>query len=505
MEIQHLFQFSTIAAVSPYVEPLHHTTSQEIVEGDVPLTPIQKWFFEKEDHNRHHFNLVLLLKGRGGFDEKIIKPVFNQLIKHHDALRMIFTGKLPDKEIKQINRGMADDWLQLNLVDLRNEIDHETKITEACEQIQDSIDLSNGPLLKLALFRTRDGDYLLIVIHHLVMDGVSWQILLEDFSTLYKQTENNEKPVLPLKSTSYKEWAEKLFKYAGNKNLLEELTYWRQLEKTAIIPLPKDHQNKPEENTFKNKKRLSMQLTKESTEKLLKEVNRAYNTKIDEILLSALGLAVYDWIGHQKILIGLEGHGRENMVEDVDLTRTIGWFTSMYPLVIYVPAANNLAQIIKSTKETLRQVPNKGIGYGILKYLTLEPDKQACTFNLKPEIGFNYFGQFNREKENDLFKVANISAGNSIAPDCHEVYQLEIVGIIAANSLTMEFNYNSSTYNKDTIAGFLNKFEKRLLQIIDHCTSKEETELTLSDFGSAIEEQELESVFDMLGDITLNE
>ncbi len=502
LELKDLFQYSTIRELASHIKPLKEIIPQRIVKGEVKLTPIQKWFFDKQFSEEHHFNQSVLVYRAEGFREDIIKKVFNELTKHHDALRIIFRRE--NGKIKQINRGFAQqsEWVKLEVFDISKDSDHEKAIREICSRVQSSIDLSRGPLVKLGLFKTVKGDYLVIVIHHLVFDGLSWRIMFEDFTSLYTQMEKGvpEKNwEIPLKTNSYKEWAEKLYEYANSEELIKELEYWQQLDKIESFPLFKNNTNP--KGKVKDSGQLSFELPEEYTEKLLKKVNSAYNTEINDILLTALGQALSDWTGAKQIPIILEGHGREEIIPEIDITRTVGWFTSIYPVVLDMSKKHDMASVIKNTKEMLRAVPRKGIGYGILRYLTREEKKRKIEFRLKPEISFNYLGQFDEDINSEFFQVADISAGDAISLNLERIYTLYIEGLVFKGKLRMSVNYDTRGYHEKEIGVLMNGYEVHLRQIIDHCTAREETEFTLSDYSAAIDEQEAEQVIEILREI----
>jgi iturin family lipopeptide synthetase C len=497
LELSDLFQFHTIKDLSPYVTPVKQVVPQDTIEGEVKLTPVQKWFFEKKRSDMHHFNQSVILFNPEGFNGEIVETVFHKLVEHHDALRMTF--EMEDGKVKQINRGITGGLIDMEVKEIKEQSGYKTIIEEECNRIQGSIDLSSGPLVKVGLFKTVNGDYLLVAIHHLVMDTVSYRILIEDFEAIYKQIQKGEKINIPLKSTSYKEWAEKLYEYSNKEELLEETDYWKEIEQTHILPLQKEEVCK--QNIQKNLRTMSFELSKAYTEKLLKEVNRAYNTEINDILLSALGLALKAWRGIGKNLISLEGHGRENIIEDVDITRTVGWFTSVYPVILDMETIEDISSAIKRTKDMLRRIPNKGIGCGIIKYLTEPGKKNGMVFNLKPEIGFNYLGQFDQDIQSDLFQPADISPGNSIGLHFQREHVLEVIGLISEGLLRMSIDFNNEAYDEKNISALVDHYETRLKQIIDHCVELEKPQLTLSDLSSPdFDEDEVHSIFDELKD-----
>ncbi|WP_242954100.1 condensation domain-containing protein, partial [Clostridium puniceum] len=276
--------------------------------------------------------------------EEILKKSFAEIIKHHDALRMIY--EKDEAKIKQRNRGLeaVGDVFTLDVYDLNEDENYKNTIEELSSKLQEGMDLEKGILLKLGVFNTREGDYLLVAIHHMVIDGVSWRILLEDLETLYSAIENDEEIVLPQKTTSYKEWTRKLSEYANSKEILKESEYWKSIENTEIREIPRDFEKN--ESSVRESKSLSINFSKEETERLLRKTSTAYNTQINDILLCSLGLAVKEWSGNDKVLINLEGHGREEIIKDVSIDRTIGWFTSMYPVILDMTYSEDISYAI---------------------------------------------------------------------------------------------------------------------------------------------------------------
>ena len=280
----------------------------------------------------------------------------NLLVEHHDALRMRYQKGQQTCLTKEETPFCFHKDLS-HLEDFPRALEKEASLAQA------SLDLEKGPLLKVILFEgPKNQQRLLIAIHHLVIDGVSWRILLEDLEFLYKELSKNKKPSLPLKTHSYKAWALALKEYRTSPLLEEELTHWTQVE-SHIQPLPVDKKAKKRTSS----KTLGITLNKEETSLLLQKVPHAYRTEINDILLSALVLAIGDWTQDYRLSLSLEGHGREEDIVDLDLSRTVGWFTSLFPL--YLEVDPDLPSAIKSVKETLRHIPHKGIGYGILKYM----------------------------------------------------------------------------------------------------------------------------------------
>ncbi|CAN2253789.1 surfactin non-ribosomal peptide synthetase SrfAA [Bacillus vallismortis] len=482
LEMKDLFQHPTIEELTQYVERAEgKQADQGPVEGEVILTPIQRWFFEKNFTNKHHWNQSVMLHAAKGFDPERVEKTLQVLIEHHDALRMVYREE--PKDVVQYNRGLEAASAQLEIIHIEGQAkDHEDRIEREAERLQSSIDLQEGGLLKAGLFQAEDGDHLLLAIHHLVVDGVSWRILLEDFAAVYTQLEQDNEPVLPQKTHSFAEYAERLQDFANSKAFLKEKEYWRQLEEqTVAAKLPKDRESG--DQRMKHTKTIEFSLTAEETEQLTTKAHEAYHTEMNDMLLTAFGLAMKEWTGQDRVSVHLEGHGREEIIEDLVISRTVGWFTSMYPMVLDMKHADDLGYQLKKMKEDIRHVPNKGVGYGILRYLTAPEHKEDVAFSIQPDVSFNYLGQFDDMSDAGLFKRSELPSGQSLSPETEKPNALDVVGYIENGKLTMSLAYHSLEFHEKTIQTFSDSFKAHLLRIIQHCLSQDGTELTPSDLG----------------------
>ncbi|XOI99323.1 amino acid adenylation domain-containing protein [Paenibacillus polymyxa] len=462
-DIKDLMNSGTINDMLPHLKQRRKTIDQSNVTGDIEMTPIQLWFVEQDSIKKDHFNQDLMLFRKDGFSVDRIERAFESIVQHHDVLRGIFAdGKL-------INREVASNLYDLSIYDFRGEKIENDFITSLCTELQASMKLAKGPLVKLGLFKTDNGDHLLISIHHMVVDAVSWRIIIEDFDSLY----NGQEHRLPTKTTSFQEWATVQKKYAAGSTLKNELKYWNSFSQWKIKKLKKDMEPKSVVGAKLINK--TIVLDKSYTENLLTKVNKAYSTEINDILLSALTLTIGSFNATDRIMINLESHGREHIVDDVDITRTVGWFTSQYPVVLHTK--DNLSNLIKHTKDTLRRIPRRGIGYGILKYLS--------PFELKhidqPDIAFNYLGQFDESISGENFTLSDISPGDSVSKDSSRLQPLNISGMVLHKELSLTLSYIREEYNDETIDELMKHFLESLKRIIDHCISRKHVEVTASD------------------------
>ncbi|MZQ80588.1 amino acid adenylation domain-containing protein [Paenibacillus sp. 5J-6] len=476
LEIRDFFQYPTIAQLSLHVKAEAVAAEQGTIEGEVALTAIQMWFFEQYGREAH-FNQALMLHSRERLEEAALRRTFEQLIRHHDALRLVFSAS------GQIHRGADEPSMELHRFDFRGTSHVNERIEAEASQLQSGMNLAEGPLVRLGLFHTDQGDHLLIVIHHLLIDGVSWRILLEDFASVYRQALSGEELRLGAKTHPYRDWSIGLHRYAQSAELLKEKAYWRQLESRPVEALPKDVQLV--ERSGRPSETVRINWSAEMTEKLVKETGKAYNTDMDVTLLTALALAMEAWTGRKEVLVQLEGHGREAIMPELNVSRTVGWFTSMYPVRLEMHGSDNLGYQIKSVKESLRQVPNKGTGYGLLKYLTPPELKEDLNFTLQPQISFNYLGQLELDEEaaNNGWKVSELSAGSTVNPDAPMPFAFNINASIQSNQLEMSIEYNSQEYEQSSISKLAELFSLQLAKVMEHCLSQTTIELTPSDLG----------------------
>ncbi|WP_010248518.1 non-ribosomal peptide synthetase [Acetivibrio cellulolyticus] len=478
VEVKDIFTLQTIKELVKRIKKDDCKKDQGIVEGNIPLTPVQKWFFESNTEDLKHFNQAVMLYRKEGFDESKIRQVFNQIVKHHDALRMVY--RFEENQIVQYNRGIEDGQYSLEVIDLIKESEYVKKAEEYANRIQESMDLTNGPLVRLGLIKTAEGDHLLIAIHHLVVDGISWRIILEDFAAGYEVADKGKEIVFQDKSDSYMKWANMLLEYADSDELEEEYAYWEKICKEEIRSLKRDGSKK--EGRIKDSLIFEIELDKDETQKLLTSVNRAYNTEINDILLTALGYSLKEYTGEDRIFIELEGHGRENVVQGIDISRTIGWFTSAYPVMLNMSKTEDMPNQIKLVKEGLRSIPKRGVGYGIVKYL--KHDQKSINKAFKPEIGFNYLGQFDSDINNELFELSHLGTGASQSQETKRHHALEINGIVVEGKFKLSLNYDKEEFKESTIEQIAVRYMKFIREITEHCIAKETGELTPSDLSS---------------------
>jgi amino acid adenylation domain-containing protein/non-ribosomal peptide synthase protein (TIGR01720 family) len=486
---QQLFQHQTIAELATVAGTTKTAQAQQgLVTGSVPLTPIQQWFVEQNLPDPHHFNQSVLLSTPADLKPERVEQVVRQLLVHHDALRLQLMPKAADWV--QVNRGLGET-VPLSLIDLSRLTPEEQQsaLEAAAAELQTSLSLEDGCLIQVAQFQLGSAQpgRLLFTIHHWAVDAVSWRILLEDFATLYQQLSQGEAMQLLPKSTAFQDWAQRLGEYGQSQELAAELDYWLMQSRTNVKPLPVDYPSGRAENTIASAAKVSVALSVEQTRVLLQEMPSVYKTQINDVLLTALVQTFAQWTGERCLLVELEGHGREQLFADVDLSRTVGWFTAVFPVLLQLEEGENPGLALKTVEEQLRQVPNRGIGYGLLRYLT-----QDSTIPLKlqalakAEVLFNYLGQFDQVlPETSSFRLAKESTGSTCSPLQRRGHLLEIDGFVVEGMLHLEWIYSENVHQRVTVERLAQAFIEQLTSALAHCQSKEAKVYTPSDFPLA--------------------
>jgi len=464
---RQLFQYQTIAElanVATSCQPV--SAQQDLVTGAVPLTPIQQWFFEQHLSDKHHFNLAVMLEAQQPLDAKLLANAMTHLLTHHDALRLRF--ECVEGRWQQFNRRQEEECVltSLDLSALTEEAQVEA-LERAASELQRSLDLSKGPLVRMVLFGLGAGkaNRLLWLIHHLVVDWVSWRILLEDLTTVYAQLSNGEEIKLPAKTTSFKEWAHKLALYAETEELASEADHWLAQARQPSKTLPVDH--RAGHNTVASARTVSVSLNKEETRALLQDVTPAHDAQVNEVLLAACARACLRWTAETKLLVDVDGHGREDVVEGVDLSRTVGWFSALFPVLLECEPSGNMETVLQSVKIKLRAIPNRGIGYGLLRYMSYHAGiGPALKTAPQAEICLTYLGQFDQTLNlASFFALAEESPGPFRSEHGLRSHLLDVVGSVVGGRLLVDWIYSENLHRRATIELLAQEFIENLITL----------------------------------------
>ncbi len=480
---RQLFEHPTVAALARVAGSGGVVEAEQgIVTGAVELTPVQRWFFERELAQGHHWNQSMLLRVRRALEPAVLERALGEVLGHHDALRMRF--RRTDQGWVQENAGV-ESRVPLTTVELCAvaEGNHRAVLERAATQAQGSLRLERGPVRAVRFAGGRGGgERLLLVVHHLVVDAVSWRVLLEDLEAACAALERGAAPSLPAKTTSFRAWAARLGEVAGSAGLLEELPYWREVLAGGSVALPVDHPGGG--NRVGSTAVVAVSLTAEETQGLLKEVPGAYRTQVNDALLAALARALCAWMGGGAVRVELEGHGREEEVGGVDVSRTVGWFTTLYPVRLEAHPGEGVEETLGRVKEELRAVPRRGLGYGLLRHLGPEGARAELAAHPSPEVGFNYLGQVDGSfaAAGGLFELGGESAGEQQNPAGERPHVLEVGAVVAGGRLQVSWKYGRELYRRETVERLAEGFTRELRELVGRCRSGGVVGWTGSDF-----------------------
>jgi len=492
MELKDLFDHPRICDLAPYLVHDDRVEEEPAMTGDVPLTPIQKRFFATFSTNPNWFNHAVLLNAHDRLNENAVQDALSALSNHHDIFRLRY------------QQDANGNWTQyaldtppplcLQVIALDKKGTEKRQIERHANQAHTALNLQDGPLARVLLFKGGAQDRLLLVLHHLIIDGVSWRILLEDLASAYETAQTNQPIVLAHKTRNLQTWGKALQDYARSNALQMERPYWQDLHHQEVCPFPVEIPSSHNRlcDTLSNE----ITLEKATTKTLLGEINNAFNTTTEEILLIALSRTLHSWRKIKKSIVMLEGHGRSPVLNQCDVSRTIGWFTSLYPVLLELTPDAGIADQIKRIKESLRATPNKGFGYGVLKYLTPDGLGDTRDFDDRCHMTFNYLGQFDAPTQTGLFDVTTDHTGTTVAPSARRTTDLDISAMVMDAEMTISLTYSKHRFLQSTMEDLLHLYVRELHMLIDFCTHQRTSELTPADLTlSGLSLDEFESLF----------
>ncbi|MDR7286094.1 amino acid adenylation domain-containing protein/non-ribosomal peptide synthase protein (TIGR01720 family) [Pseudomonas corrugata] len=474
LQPRDLFQQQTLQALAAVVkEQAAPQAQQGPVEGVQTLTPIQRWFFDEPIPQRAHWNQAVLLTPRETLELPRLQAALQRLLKQHDALRLRFSQVDGQWSARYVGADSADVIDMLWTARVANE----ASLESVCDEAQRSLSLQDGPLLRVALIAQADGSQrLLLVVHHLAVDGVSWRVLLEDLQAAYLGQD------LPPKTSAFQAWAEKLDAYARSEAATDELSWWQAQLSVANDSLPSANVGASQAGHLRQG--VSIGLDREQTRQLLQQAPAIYRTQVNDLLLTALARTLSRWTGLESSLIQLEGHGREELFDDIDLTRTVGWFSSLFPVCL--TPTTDLAGSIKAIKQQLREIPGKGLGYGLLRYMGDASTQAALAALPQARVTFNYLGQFDQSfAEDALFTPARESSGAAQSAQAPLPNWLSVDGQIYGGELKLDWTFSSECFAQREIEALAADYQRELLALIAHCLSDGAGGVTPADFPLA--------------------
>ncbi|WP_407681600.1 amino acid adenylation domain-containing protein [Pseudomonas mangiferae] len=482
-----LFEHQTVQALARVARHGEAVMAEQgLVQGASGLTPIQHAFFASDIPARPHWNQALLLRPRHSLDAGALALALDALYRHHDALRLRFQ---PGAEGWQAHHAGAE----ANDLLWQRDVDDAAALEALCETAQRSLDLGDGPLLRGVLATLPNGQQrLLLVFHHLVVDGVSWRILLEDLQGAYQAAVAGHPIALPAKTSAFRDWTARLSAFAREDALQAELAYWEDLHRGATAELPRDHDAGRACRAVQ--RTVHTRLDRAATRRLLQDAPAAYRTRVNDLLLAALGTTLGRWTGAPATLVQLEGHGREDLFETLDLTRSVGWFTSTYPVRLAVEASPGAT--LKAVKEHLRGIPHNGIGHGVLRHLGDASARARLAALPEPRVTFNYLGQFDGSFDEDaLFAPAAEASGACHDPQAPLDNWLSINGEVYDGELVLGWTFSEEQFDDATVQRLADAYAGDLQTLVTHCLEVVDGGLTPSDVPlSGLDQRQLDAL-----------
>lgn len=483
-----LFQGQTIAGLSDLLD--RRTEDRDRLteaQGDAILLPTQQWFLAGVTTELNHYNQAVSLRLNPSLTADILKPALEALADFHDAFRLKFWLENGVWHQAYVERARLDFQVQTVAHPSTEAPDDQRE--RFFSEAQRGLSLEHGPIFRAVLMLDEWAEnQLLLIGHHLVVDGVSWRILLHDLQTLCRLRINGQAFALGLKTASYQEWGRRLIEYTRTDLAEGHADLWsRHLGEPSKLPLlPQDFsppRNKLTEETTRN---ASLEFAVEPTGWLLVEGIRSYGAHAHELLLAALNKTLTDWSGQESCYLAMEGHGREALFEGIDVSRTVGWFTSLYPVRLWSVANSSWRTVVLDTKEQVRGIPLNGLSYGLLSRFGTEPSARALSSYPEPEVIFNYLGQFDQVGFDEyLLGWGTTKLGPVRALDSTRRHLLEINGLISDGRLRIDFLYSPEVHRDETISQLLQRYRENLLALLAHCRAVETREWSPSDFPLA--------------------
>ncbi|MBC8087148.1 MAG: hypothetical protein H7Z40_07755 [Phycisphaerae bacterium] len=474
------------------------------VAGDVPLTPVQHWFFENQGANPHHWNQAFLFEVQANTSEVFLAKAVEAVVAQHDSLRLRFVqrdGKwaqyLPPLADQPRDRANGDassnepyaagttscivvDYSRLAM-DKRNE-----QLSRLFAELQASLSITAGPLLRVALVRLEPGEpaRVLIVAHHLAVDGVSWRVLREDLETAYARAARGDTTDTTPRGTPFSAWSRASATEALANGMANDLAYWVRSGAPSTANIPADgHEGS---GIAADAMTTTVRLSRDETSALFQQVPAAYNTQINDVLLAALSDAMHRWLGNGELTVNMEGHGREDIVAGADVSHTTGWFTTIYPVRLPLGKTEPGSRL-KAVKELLRAVPARGLSYGMLRYIGHNASLRAQP---TPALVFNYLGQFDQVVSgSQLFTFAKESTGSWYGATTARPHLLELNALVLDGQLELRWSYNARAHSAATIEKVASEYGSALRELIAHCTAPDVRGYTPSDFPLATIDQ----------------
>lgn len=483
LKMQDIIMNPVIADMAGKVTKEYEDTKNELCEGIIHPTPIINWFLKQKLYNPNYYCQCVTLETNERILPNYVSMALNYLIYHHDILRLNYNSEM---NTFYYNNNYLNNYINIDVYDLREMDKYKSAIyiSETADRLCASFNIENKSLIHVCFFQAKQNvSYILIIAHHLVIDGVSWRLLLEDFDTLLDQAMKGYELSLQFKTNSYQEYSEIFNKYEID---AAEKTYWKEIINRSGI-LQYEFYRGPD--IIDNCRNISYHLDRDTTDLLKTKANEAYRTKTNDLLIVALCIAITKYTNNRQLTIVLEGHGRDTFSSNLNFSRTIGWFTSIYPFSINL-SDNGLNEQITQIKEELRKIPKNGFGY--LAYSNM----QKLDNDIQKNVKFNYLGEIDNKMQYHSFSLLNGYFNQKSAPLNNLNVCIDINAYIINGQLNISAFYNMNHFTKTSIIKLIEEYINEINTLIKYCVDNNSVQLIPSDFNNYINMDELKSLFE---------
>lgn len=469
--VEDIFEYQSIEALAKIQSRHQEPAEQHELTGEMPLMPVQSYFFEGNIEH-HFFNQSVNLLPPEEFNESCLRTSIAELLARHDALRLCYPKKNGEVvgHFTALTEQLLDEVVHTIEIESDDAAEQNSIVKATCAEFQETMDITRGSLVRALYFTTPQvcDRRLIIIVHHLVVDAVSWRIILDDLTNCFRQWRDSGTAKLPEKTNSFRQWREALENYMLDADLAGSKAFWKSQAESQTSTLKTDKDCSP--TTYETSSQMLRKLDRSQTRSLLEMAGKNNSSQINNLLLSALAGACGRWQGMESVTVMMESFGRDTSIKRMDLSQTVGWFTATYPIKLPVVRAVDESRRLDAQLETVNTILDKVSGrildYGILKYIAKDPEFIKTDHDLKADLIFNYLGQGDQIKNDQVFEVHTEDYGPSSSVKRYREYPIAFKSLVAGGELCAVVEYSCTEFEENTISNLLDAFISELELLI---------------------------------------